>query len=249
MKDYIAEYDRLLIEKSEREIDYEFEIAEDFEKKIMRMCEEKSVNRKKVNKGTYGFRKIVAAIAFILVTVISAGAVTNAATDGKVMEVLTKFFGASVVTDENRGLIGKEVVSDDGIIVSDGADDELGEISEDSTEVENQLFEVVDGVTPEIIMTNGAVAVFYQEEYNGWQCEAGDKLVFEFEKYESEVTESQALVVGYVLDGVMYESENVFRELEGRYELEVQRAGEYYIYLISGTSDYLTVKEGKIWVE
>ncbi|MFR6593533.1 hypothetical protein [Catenibacterium sp.] len=99
--------------------------------------------------------------------------------------------------------------------------------------------------TPEIIMTNGSMAVFYLEDYAGWNCKAGDILTFSFEKYESDAVSNQALVIGYIKDGVMYDGES-FGSLSGSYELKVREGGEYNLYIISATSDYLTLKQGTI---
>ena len=94
-------------------------------------------------------------------------------------------------------------------------------------------------------MTNGSMAVFYLEDYAGWNCKAGDILTFSFEKYESDVVSNQVLVIGYIKDGVMYDGES-FGSLSGSYELKVREGGEYNLYIISATSDYLTLKQGTI---
>ncbi|RHQ89293.1 hypothetical protein DWX80_18605, partial [Ruminococcus sp. AF21-3] len=52
-------------------------------------------------------------------------------------------------------------------------------------------FEVKNEVTPEIIMTNGSMAVFYVNNYKGWNCKEGDTLTFSFEKYKSETVQKQ----------------------------------------------------------
>ena len=106
-------------------------------------------------------------------------------------------------------------------------------------------FKVENDTTPEIIMTNGSMAVFYLEDYAGWNCKAGDILTFSFEKYESDAVSNQALVIGYIKDGVMYDGES-FGSLSGSYELKVREGGEYNLYIISATSDYLTLKQGTI---
>lgn len=110
-------------------------------------------------------------------------------------------------------------------------------------------FEMSGEKVPEVIMTNGSAVVFHKKNYEGWKCQAGDTLLFDFRKYKSETTDNQALIVGYIRDGVMYHSENAFVKLSGRYELEIKEDGEYCIYIISATSDYLTLQEGRIWVE
>ncbi len=57
---------------------------------------------------------------------------------------------------------------------------------------------------------------------------------------------NQVLVIGYIKDGVMYDGES-FGSLSGSYELKVREGGgEYNLYIISATSDYLTLKQGTI---
>ncbi|SHJ34022.1 M56 family metallopeptidase [Lutispora thermophila] len=106
-------------------------------------------------------------------------------------------------------------------------------------------FEVIDNITPEIIMTNGSAAFFTKKGGSGWSCKVGDKLVYEFEKYESNVVSSQTMIIGYVLDGTLYPGEE-FKGLSGKYELKIEEDGDYYIYVINATSDYLALKKGKI---
>ena len=109
----------------------------------------------------------------------------------------------------------------------------------------NKPFINKNDTTPEIIMTNGSMAVFYLEDYAGWNCKAGDILTFSFEKYESDAVSNQVLVIGYIKDGVMYDGES-FGSLSGSYELKVREGGEYNLYITSATSDYLTLKQGTI---
>ena len=54
-------------------------------------------------------------------------------------------------------------------------------------------------MTPEIIMTNGSMAVFYVNNYKGWNCKEGDTLTFSFEKYKSETVQKQTFVIGYIV--------------------------------------------------
>ena len=106
-------------------------------------------------------------------------------------------------------------------------------------------FEVKNEVTPEIIMTNGSMAVFYVNNYKGWNCKEGDTLTFSFEKYKSETVQKQTFVIGYIRDGIMYEGESM-RNIVGSYTLTIKEDGEYNLYIISSTSDYLTIKQGII---
>lgn len=60
-------------------------------------------------------------------------------------------------------------------------------------------------------------------------------------------TVSQDLIIGYVKDGIMYEGE-VFDELSGKYSFSPDEKGEYFFYLLSGSSDYLSLKSGNLEV-
>ena len=54
--------------------------------------------------------------------------------------------------------------------------------------------------------------------------------IVKFEKYESDAVSNQALVIGYIKDGVMYDGES-FGSLSGSYELKVREGGRIqFIY-------------------
>ena len=106
-------------------------------------------------------------------------------------------------------------------------------------------FETINGISPEIIMPNGSAVIFTQEKLNGWTCQVGDKLIYEFEKYESNVSSLQTIIIGYVLNGILYPGEE-FKELSGTYQFEIVEEGDYHIYVISAASDYLALKKGTI---
>lgn len=224
------------------------------------------MKRRKIKEMKYG--GLVAVIVFILLIAIPTGVVVNAATDGKILDMMKNFFGAQIVNEENETLIGQEVIVDMSDVITYDPDESEGstqsgniELVQDDSHIVKSIdsgmvqpssiheFQVIDGMTPEVIMTNGAAVIFYQGNYEGWKCEIGDKLIFDFSKYESEVVEEQTLVLGYILDGVMYKSSEVFKNINGRYELQIENAGEYYIYAISATSDYLTLRAGEIRLE
>ena len=198
------------------------------------------------------------AVSIILFT---TGGIANAATGEKLVQWINGLFGAELVTDENEGLIGKEVIDNSEPEVTHGEESDIGNaegraiteshiiksVADDNIVLPLSVseFKVENDTTPEIIMTNGSMAVFYLEDYAGWNCKAGDILTFSFEKYESDAVSNQALVIGYIKDGVMYDGES-FGSLSGSYELKVREGGEYNLYIISATSDYLTLKQGTI---
>ena len=83
--------------------------------------------------------------------------------------------------------------------------------------------------------------------YCVWELTDKDNIVISFDKYKSDITVSQDLIIGYVKDGIMYEGE-VFDELSGKYSFSPDEKGEYFFYLLSGSSDYLSLKSGNLEV-
>ena len=203
---------------------------------------------------------IVAAI-LIIVFVFTTGSIINATTHGKIVQWITQLFGAEIVTRENRSLIGKEINDNSVPEVTYSGERCIKQIDKNPIDNSNIIkgvanenivlpssiseFEVKNEVTPEIIMTNGSMAVFYVNNYKGWNCKEGDTLTFSFEKYKSETVQKQTFVIGYIRDGIMYEGESM-RNIVGSYTLTIKEDGEYNLYIISSTSDYLTIKQGII---
>lgn len=220
----------------------------------------KAFTEKKREKSNKWMKNAVAAVLGIVILG-SAGTLVNAATNGKVVEWVEQLFGAEQVSIENESLIGQEVVDNSVPEVVHGEKNSTGNQAENifegshivksfaNEEIVEPLsiteFEVTDNSTPEIIMTNGSMAVFYKNDYDGWDCKTGDTISFNFEKYESEVIQDQTLVIGYIRDGVVYQGK-AFKELKGSYEMIADEDGTYNLYVISATSDYLTLKQGSI---
>lgn len=64
----------------------------------------------------------------------------------------------------------------------------------------------------------------------------------QFEKYPSEVSNSQCFVIGYVKDGILYDG-TAFTQSEGQFSLDIKEDGEYYIYFIRSFSDLISLKK------
>lgn len=240
---------------------YILEAAQYFEQKKGRDLHLQTKNRLFNESEVHNRKWLVRIAAVIAVILFTTGGIVNAATEGKVVQWINELFGAKLVTTENEGLIGKEIIDNSDLEITHGEERNIGNEGESVITESHIIKSVADdnivlpisvsefkaekGMTPEIIMTNGSMAVFYLEDYAGWNCEAGDILTFSFEKYESDVVSDQVLVIGYIRDGVMYEGES-FGSLSGSYELKIREEGEYNLYIISATSDYLTLKQGTI---
>lgn len=105
-------------------------------------------------------------------------------------------------------------------------------------------------VSPEMIFSPLSSAVLYQDDYEGWYCEAGDILCYNFSKYEMDNGRKQDIGIGYVHEGVMHlDEEHFYKELDGCYQVEIAEDGEYYIYLFNTDTDYLALKEGIVSVK
>lgn len=179
-----------------------------------------------------------------------------------------------LITDENRDQIGKETFSDYYIVNRDGKFiNSLGnEISQEeilkkkSVSVpENRIIKQINlenfmpssivefegreenGVTisPEILTINGSVNILTKTNGEGWDLKKGDKIEYDFAKYQSEVVENQNLLIGYIKEGVLNKGEE-FRQLKGEYRLAISDPGKYYVYLICASSDPIFLKNGTI---
>lgn len=206
------------------------------------------------------------ALAVTIAAILVIGATTVFAT-GAVFPTSIKdnalFSRAQLIDNKNSSLIGSEVIDDTPPMTAMNTpktsnSESVAEFYVPENSVVKELgdegilppvsienFEAVNGILPEVIMTNGSAVLFTQEGLNGWTCKTGDKLLYEFEKYESSVVDMQTMVVGYVLNGALYLGE-IVKDLSGTYQLEVEKEGDYYICVISATSDYLALKKGAI---
>lgn len=167
--------------------------------------------------------------------------------------------GASYITEQNRHLIGTQAGTGDGKIeennehytlktnhIIKSIDPEMrldsALISEFTVKEENTVC-----TTPEIIGTNGSISVFTKEDGSGWMLNKGQVLTLNFNKYNSKVIEHQTVIIGYVLNGKMVSGKN-FSELSGSYKITADESGEYYIYIVNASSDYVAFKEGSITI-
>lgn len=187
-------------------------------------------------------------------------------------------FHSSLITEENSPLIGTEVQDPgDGILIyKDGAyRNKQGEII-DMEELqrkaegipENRIIEDIQDSSfipssvveipletaksawdiPGVILTNASVAVLTKENGDSWMLSKGDSITCSFEKYPSETVSNQLLIVGYIKDGTLYPGDH-FDMMTGTYTLTAEEDGKYFLYLLSASSDYLSIKAGEVTVQ
>ena len=222
---------------------------------------------KEINKKAFLYKKLLQTVCFTLFLCLLVP-ITAKAT---IYMMLTY---SEVVDDSNRSLIGTEIIDNNYIIYKNGSYtnaqgevidlDKLRKAQEGIPE--NRIIEEVqiDHYTPssiievivekagdhtysspEIMLINNSVCVLTKEDGSGWSLEEGDTLEYNFEKYKSSVVARQNLIIGYVKDGIMYQGEG-YQQLSASYALKAEDKGEYYIYLLSASSDYLTLKQGEL---
>jgi hypothetical protein len=222
---------------------------------------------KELNKQAYLYKKLLQTVCFTLFICLLVPITAKAA----IYLLLTQ---SAVVDDSNRSLIGTEITSKNYIIYKNGAYTNaqgevidldklrkaqegipenriIKEIQIDHYSPSSIIEVIVDKAvknmysTPEIILVNNSVCILTKEDGSGWSLEEGDTLEYSFEKYKSSVVARQNLIIGYVKDGVMYQGES-YQELLDSHVMKAQEKGEYFLYILSASSDYLTLKQGEL---
>lgn len=181
-----------------------------------------------------------------------------------------------IISDNNEFKVGKEVLNENKPVVFNEESENTPEIYfeesnspvvDETTQIpENSFFSSLasplcypgssvqeiathDNMTPDIIIPNGAVGVFSKSDSSGWHCKTGDILSWSFEKFPMENGTSQSIGIGYIKDGVMYETQIYSDSLDGEYSFTVPSDGTYYIYVIGLSSDPISLKGSEIEIQ
>ena len=180
-------------------------------------------------------------------------------------------YGAALIDDSNRHLVGKGLHGEGQII---GADEEIEVPDEPSDGIwettariksyknvsisPNSITEfAVSGdagqyITPEIIFGNNDLVIFEQEDGSGWELNEGETLMIQATEYEAETNggNGQGIMYFYICDGEILDGKSEPRkELNQTFELTAEKSGEYYICLLGISSDPISLKEGKIVIK
>lgn len=181
--------------------------------------------------------------------------------------------GAELITDLNRHLVGKNGIGSYVIIDAEGniIEGELGTSPEDEVWKTSTVIKSVKGelsppysitefstkkvgdkyVTPEIIFDNGDMVIFTKGDGSGWKLKKGEKIELVVEEYPIEYRgKGQAIGYWIVRNGkLLAESLQGFEDtVDQRFEFVAERRGEYYICFMNGSSEPISLKEGKIVV-
>ncbi len=94
---------------------------------------------------------------------------------------------------------------------------------------------------------------FTKEGNKGWKLKKGQTLHFETEEYPSEVNQGrgQAIIYTYILDGKLMNKDygDGRRGISQNYDLKAEKSGEYYLCLTGASSDPISIKSGRLYVE
>ena len=220
-----------------------------------------------LNKQAFLYKKLVQTACFTLVLCLLLPLTAKAA----IYLMLTH---SAPVDDSNRSLIGTEIIDKNYIIYKNGTyTNARGEVIDldklisaqegipenriiDEIQIDNytpsSIIEVImdkavdhSYSSPEIILVNNSLCVLTKGDGSGWNLDKGDTLEYNFKKYKSSIVGQQNLIIGYVKNDVMYQGE-AYQQLSDSYLIKAQDKGEYFIYLLSASSDYLTLKQGEL---
>lgn len=107
-------------------------------------------------------------------------------------------------------------------------------------------------MVPEFIFTNDSMVILKKEDSSGWDLKKGESLQIQLELYPSEINinkvRGQSIRYQYVYDGKLMKEFDSEQGLSQNYELKASKSGEYYICLVGGSSDPITIKSGKIYL-
>lgn len=109
-------------------------------------------------------------------------------------------------------------------------------------------------MTPEVIFTNNAMVIFTKEGNRGWKLKKGQTLHFEAEEYPSEINwgRGQTIIYTHIMNGKLMNEEYEGRgrhELLQKYDLQAEKDGEYYLCLVGASSDSISIKNGRLYVD
>lgn len=189
--------------------------------------------------------------------------------------IVGKLNRSSLLNDENKFFVGRQVNEDYYIIIDEDGHsrDSLGnegsledilsinKLSDDSeiiNEIEDPVLdpssyveftgenEYKNGIKyPAMILINNSLCILTNDKGGGWDLDRGDSLKVNITKRDSDNARKQNLIVGYIQDGVLKKGE-VFNNNKCEYVFTAETSGEYYFYLLSASSDYLTLEGARI---
>lgn len=259
LSEYMPDIGKQIFEEEEKQISMQ-QMPKDMEDRLMVFIEKemkKECLRKKILHNT----KIA---SFFLVGILGISATilgVKATFDLKAYNEEIGYFGVELISNENERFIGKEKVYESNelsILDKDIPYEDYFKESNIAESMDHDIFhpysvsdiKTKNGFSPELIFSPLSSAILYQDDYKGWYCKEGDILCYDFTKYRMDNGRKQDLTIGYVYEGVMYFDENEnYNEINGRYQLQIKKEGNYYIFLFNTDTDYLSFKEGIVSIK
>ena len=168
-------------------------------------------------------------------------------------------YGAALIDDSNRHLVGKEsylsytiTKADEELPPAEAPSDEVWETAplikshKNVVITPNTITEfAVTGdsgryTTPEIIFGNNDLVIFEKEDGSGWKLDKGETLVFQVTEYESEINWGRGQIISfyYICNRDILKGKTEPRKaLDQTFEITAEKDGEYYICLLGASSD------------
>lgn len=184
----------------------------------------------------------------LLLVLISACACSGGS---DVVEQNKTYKKVELITNDNRNLVGKQeqgttAIAKEGQVLEfkkvetqyDSLPDNMKELLAGQDISANSIVgvKVKNNKTPELLIPNGSMGIFYQGKESGWNCKKGDVMEWSFEKYpiventDPDAIMNQSLTIGYITNGSMSEGEG-YRDLNVTYQFVAPEDGILYLLL------------------
>ncbi|MBP3758835.1 MAG: hypothetical protein J6I83_03215 [Firmicutes bacterium] len=226
------------------------------------ICGNSSYNKKRDNirvKGAWRLRLIAALVALAVAAVPCYALIGGKLSRSAVINDGNKYFVGSQVDDDYYIIIDedgnyRDSHGNEGSLEDIISKNELHKDSEKVKEIEDNVLNPASYVEiagekgsdgsvryPAIILINNSVCILTNNAGDGWNLDKGESLKVKIIKEDAGSARKRNMIVGYIQDGVLKKGEALNSdECECVFTAEV--AGEYYIYLLSASSDYLTLE-------
>lgn len=203
----------------------------------------------------------------VIIIAIAAALLVGGSVIAKTYWELWQEGGAVEITDENRGMVGKDIHYETGDFVL--TEEEMQELQEQDRMKgleENEIVKSVEEgghtpyhvdvftstkaetnyVTPEVIMTNDAMAVFTTPDKTGWILKKGDVIQFTVKLYSRESNVVSHFAIVDIVDGEAKKEIQEVHAAEISYQYTAIEDCIYNIGVISASSGTISFQEGTV---
>lgn len=226
------------------------------------ICGNPSYNKKRNNirvKGAWRLRLIAALVALAIAAVPCYALIGGKLSRSAVINDGNKYFVGSQVDDDYYIIIDedgnyRDSHGNEGSLEDIISKNELHKDSEKVKEIEDNVLNPASYVEiagekgsdgsvkyPAMILINNSVCILTNNAEDGWNLDKGESLKVKIIKEDAGSARKRNMIVGYIQDGVLKKGEALNSD-ECECVFTAEATGEYYIYLLSASSDYLTLE-------